>query len=153
MSSQFWFAWCYLWAADFKPTHRKCLLHCFYQDWLKIMFVFSPKPCWFFFIKKPFAFFCSLQFAVLLWSQPCGEWQRSWVPTVCHAAVLPHVGGDGHCHLHEKEHGRLQYQPRCLHSMIRELQTTEFFFKSAHPRLTFHTLSKMFTWQERTWFT
>lgn len=100
----------FLWAADFSRPFASYLCCC--KKWLILELV-----CVCVFEKKSlFCFLCS----VLLESQPRGEWQRSSVPAVRHAALLSHVGGHGHCHLHEEEWHQLQHQPRCLHSLIRD---------------------------------
>lgn len=88
--------------------------------------------CLFLWKKSLFCFLCS----VLLESQPRGERQRSSVPAVRHAALLSHVGGHGHCHLHEEEWHQLQHQPRCLHSIIRGLLSSGFLSECA-PWLNF----------------
>lgn len=71
--------------------------------------------------------FCLFSFAVLLWSQPYSERQHSPVPTVCHAALLPHVRCHWHCHLHEEKWHQLQHQPRYLQNMKRGLLSVLLF--------------------------
>lgn len=58
---------------------------------------------------------------MLLGPQSRGERQRSSLPAVCHAAILPHVRRHWHCHLHEEKWHQFQHQPRYLHNMNKGL--------------------------------